>query len=186
MRSSLATPSLDLTVTAIPSESSITHIYATTDLADAFAITLPAGASSNPEQLARFIFEQQPKWINALLKLRDALVAGFGIKTSSELAKVGAEGSETRVGIFKIYASTPREIVLGEDDSHLDFRLSVFCEPALGTGERRLVLSTVVRCHNRVGRAYIFTIEPFHKLVVRASLRRAARVGWPLATTPVP
>ena len=174
---------ITVTATAIPRESGIMHIYPSTHLADAFAITLPAGATTNPEQLARFIFSQQPKWINALLKVRDVLVVGFGIKTSSELAKLGAEGRAKRVGIFKIYEYTPREIVLGEDDSHLDFRLSVFCQPSPGVVEHRLVLSTVVHCHNRIGRIYIFIIKPFHKLVVRASLRRAARDGWQQAIT---
>ena len=178
-------PSADLTVTptSIPSESGITCLYPSTHLADAFAITLPAGASTNPEQLARFIFGQQPGWISALLKARDVLVAGFGIKTSSQLANVSAEDKAGRVGIFKIYRVTDREIVLGEDDSHLDFRLSAFCEPSSSAGEHRLVLSTVVHCHNRIGRIYIFIIEPFHKLVVRSSLKRAARVGWPQAIT---
>ena len=72
--------------------------------------------------------------------------------------------------------------MLGEDDSPLDFRLSAFCEPCLsGAGEHRLVLSTVVHPHNRIGRVYIIIIEAFHKLVLRASLRCAARVGWPRA-----
>ena len=110
-------------------------------------------------------------------------VSCFGIKTSSQLAKIDAQGRAKRVGIFKIYRVTDREIVLGEDDFHLDFRLSAFCEPSSSAAEHRLVLSTVVHCHNRMGRIYIFIIEPFHKLVVRASLKRAARVGWPLAIT---
>jgi hypothetical protein len=36
-----------------------------------------------------------------------------------------------------------------------------------------------VHCHNRLGRFYIFVIAPFHRLVVKASLRRAAALGWP-------
>jgi hypothetical protein len=38
-----------------------------------------------------------------------------------------------------------------------------------------------VHCHNRLGRIYITLIAPFHRLVVEASLRRAARLGWPTA-----
>jgi hypothetical protein len=36
-----------------------------------------------------------------------------------------------------------------------------------------------VHCHNLLGRAYLFVIAPFHRLVVKASLRRAAHIGWP-------
>ena len=41
----------------------------------------------------------------------------------------------------------------------------------------------VVHCHNLLGRVYILVIAPFHGQVVKASLRRAARVGWPKAVT---
>jgi hypothetical protein len=46
-----------------------------------------------------------------------------------------------------------------------------------------LTVSTVVHCHNLPGRAYLLVIAPFHRMVVKASLRRAARVGWPPGQT---
>ena len=74
------------------------------------------------------------------------------------------------------------EIVLGEDDKHLDFRLSLLCSPASAQSpQRRLILSTAVHCHNRLGRFYITLIAPFHRRIVRACLRQAARAGWPAA-----
>lgn len=167
----------------MPAESGIARIYESTNLADAYSIKLPIGTTASPELLARFIFSQEAPWIAGLMKVRDALVAGFGLKTSSQLAALYADSRVKRVGIFKIYSSTDHEIVLGEDDKHLDFRLSVLCSVAPAqTDERRLVLSTVVHCHNRLGRIYIFLIAPFHRLVVQASLRRAARIGWPQAS----
>jgi hypothetical protein len=42
-----------------------------------------------------------------------------------------------------------------------------------------LTLSTVVHCHNALGRTYIRVIAPFHRLIVKSCLRRAARTGWP-------
>jgi hypothetical protein len=110
------------------------------------------------------------------MQVRDAIVACLGLKTARHLATLA-----DRVGIFKVYSTNQAEIVLGEDDKHLDFRISILCfEEAETEGSRQLVFSTVVQCHNRLGRAYIFVIAPFHRLVVRASLRRAARVGWPV------
>ncbi|MCQ9426839.1 DUF2867 domain-containing protein [Pseudomonas sp. LJDD11] len=50
------------------------------------------------------------------------------------------------------------------------------------SGKRQLTFSTAVHCHNRLGRLYIFVIAPLHRLIVRSSLRSAARLGWPLAT----
>jgi hypothetical protein len=113
--------------------------------------------------------------------LRDTLVAGLGLKTARQLKALDAGGRSQRVGIFKIYETTPSEIILGEDDRHLDFRVSVLYRPqANGTaGAPQLVVSTVVCCHNLLGRNYIRLIAPFHRRVVQASLRRAAHVGWP-------
>jgi hypothetical protein len=172
-----------VTAVSLPQESGVVNAYASVNLADAYSIELPIGASTNPELLARFIFSQQAPWISSLMSVRDALVAGFGLKTAKQLQSIGAEDKASRVGIFKIYSTSQSEIILGEDDKHLDFRLSVLCvgRPS-GTGNRHLIVSTVVHCHNRLGRLYIRLIAPFHRLVVQASLRRAARVGWPLAT----
>ena len=171
------------TPVSLPEESRIATLYSSVNLADAYAIDLPVGASTNAEQLARFIFSHQPAWINGLVTVRDTLVAGLGLKTAKQLESLGAMNKGSRVAFFKIYSSTPTEIVLGEDDKHLDFRLSVLCsgQPSL-TGKRRLTMSTVVHCHNSFGRLYLGLIAPFHRLVVQASLRRAARVGWPMAS----
>ena len=171
------------TPVALPPESGIANAYKTTNLADAYAIELPAGASTNPELLARFLFSHQAPWIGRLMAVRDGIVSQLGLKTARELAAPAAAKGVSRVGFFRIYSTGPTEIILGEDDRHLDFRLSVMCTPpASAGGQRRLTLSTVVHCHNRLGRLYILVIAPFHRLVVQSSLRSAARIGWPLAT----
>ena len=65
------------------------------------------------------------------------------------------------------------------DDKHLDFRASAFYQAGAPSERPRFVLSTVVHCHNALGRTYLALIAPFHRLVVQAYLRRAAEVGWP-------
>lgn len=159
-----------------------TRCYTRTELADAYAIGLPDDAIADPEQLARFIFAHQPAWIAALMRVRDALVVGFGLKTAGALKGAPAHDRAPRISIFRIYETHADEILLGEDDKHLDFRVSVLHRPrgAAAPGGRQLVVSTVVHCHNRLGRAYIALIAPFHRQVVRACLRRAARIGWPV------
>lgn len=171
-----------VTAVALPPESQIARAYESVNLADAYSIQLPIGTSPSPELLARFIFSQQAPWISGLMRVRDALVAGFGLKTAKHLMSLGSEAKENRVGLFKIYSTSPTEIVLGEDDKHLDFRVSVLWSGGAPASKHRLVVSTVVHCHNRLGRVYILLIAPFHRLVVKSSLRRAARIGWPRAT----
>lgn len=163
----------------MPPESRIAAVYAHVNLADAYAIDLPPGTARSPELLARFVFAHQPRWVSILMRIRDALVGGFGLKTASSLSSVGAAGS--RIGIFKVYEANSVEVIMGEDDKHLDFRASALYQPPVQSGAdgARLVLSTVVHCHNRLGRGYLGLIAPFHRLVVKSYLRHAARIGWP-------
>lgn len=161
------------TPVAVPAQCAVARVYPSVQLADAYAIRLPPGVSHDPEVLARFMFANQPAWIGMLMQIRDLLVARLGLKTVDQLATLAPAARAQRLGFFKMYSKNETEIVVGEDDKHLDFRVSLLCVDA------QLTFSTVVHCHNRLGRIYLLLIAPFHRLVVKASLRRAARVGWP-------
>jgi hypothetical protein len=170
-----------VTTVPVPTESVIFGLYPIISFADAYSIELPPGASGDPETLARFVFSQKSAVVSGLLAIRDALVGSFGIKTTRQLASHQSEGEPARIGMFRIYSSGNSEIVLGEDDKHLDFRLSLMCSN-LSHDTRQVILSTVVHCHGRFGRIYIGLIAPFHRVIVKSALRRAARRGWPKET----
>ena len=171
-----------VTPTAIPAQSAIADLYKSVDLSDAFAIQLPPGASSDPDRLARFLLSSQPAWIGVLTSIRDSIVSLVGLKTARQLARLPKDVDTERISFFRVYGRSKAEIVLGEDDKHLDFRLSFLCSPALDPkAGPTLTASTVVHCHNLLGRSYLSAIAPFHRLVVKASLRRAAELGWPKA-----
>lgn len=171
-----------VTQVALPSQSAVATAFTSVNLADAFSVQLPSGATTDPDVLARFIFSVQPAWIGALTSVRDAIVAGFGLKTAKHLATLSSDATTSRIGIFRVFGSSETEVVVGENDKHLDFRVSILCTPGSPPDtSTRLTLSTVVQCHNRLGRTYLSVIAPFHRQVVKASLRRAADVGWPTA-----
>lgn len=162
----------------MPMGSRITEVYARPDLADAFAIDVPPCTARDPETLARFIFSCMPRWVTLLMAVRDALVSIIGLKTGRSLRASDRQGD--RVGIFKLYEARPREVILGEDDRHLDFRVSVLHrEPDASGLAPMVILSTVVKCHNAKGRFYLRLIAPFHRRVVQSLLRHGARCGWP-------
>ena len=158
---------------ALPIGSRIAGLFAGADLADAFAIGLPTNASHDVETLTRFMLGEQALWFRLLNGVRDVAVAGFGIKTSRQLRQGAARDGATRIYIFRVYEIAGNEAILGEDDKHLDFRVSVLRR----SGD--IVVTTVVHCHNLLGRVYLALITPFHRLVVKSILRRAARRGWP-------
>jgi hypothetical protein len=72
-----------------------------------------------------------------------------------------------------VVARDEQEILLDEDDCHLDFRLSLRLEPM---GPRhRLTVSTAVHFHGRAGRLYFLPVGPLHRVIVPAMMRRMTR-----------
>lgn len=130
------------------------------DLADAFTVRVPPGTSLDPQVWADGIFRDPPAVVIALLRLRNAVVAPFGIERGDRTAfdTVGRDGGE---------------VLLGVDAGHLGFRASVLVEPDIdGT---TVTLSTHATTRSRAGRAYLGLVRFVHPAVVRAMLRRAAR-----------
>jgi hypothetical protein len=69
-------------------------------------------------------------------------------------------------------SETPDRLVAGFNDSHLDFR---FVVDVAASGDRQQVTATtLVLTHNWLGRTYLTLILPFHRLIVRAMLRKVA------------
>jgi hypothetical protein len=64
---------------------------------------------------------------------------------------------------------SPSEAILGQEDRHLDFRISLLVD------QQRLTVSTLVRPHNMFGVLYLACILPFHHLIVFVTLRRMVR-----------
>lgn len=161
----------------LPPESSIAASYADANLADAFAIGLPAHASADIRQLAEALVGRQAAWITMLMRLRNFLVSFVGLKTSVQVRAAAVAAGIEHIDIFPVLSRSEHEIIAGETDKHLDFRVSVLARQG-AHGGRELVLTTVVHCHNLLGRSYLLLITPFHRLIVKAHLRDAARHGW--------
>lgn len=164
---------MKLTVTRVdpPPMSAIAGWYRGADLVDSYAVTLPAAAPEDVTMLARALFNRPPLWLRGLLRLRDQIVGPLGAKTTTAIREAGASDGRGRIGFFPVLGRSENEIILGEDDRHLDFRVSVLLQED-DSGARRLVTTTAVRCHNLLGRTYLWVIKPFHVLVVRSYLSR--------------
>jgi hypothetical protein len=133
---------------------------------DAYSITV--NAALDARHAAEKMTARGPRWIEALLRLRNRLVAPFGLKTAAPTGN----GAPDHVGIFPVISEMPDRLVAGLDDAHLDFRLVV---DVAGTGsERRVTATTLVLTHNLLGRTYLAVILPFHRLIVPSMLRKIA------------
>ncbi|HLZ84703.1 MAG TPA: DUF2867 domain-containing protein [Caulobacteraceae bacterium] len=134
---------------------------------DAYRVRVAAG-DLDAADAARSMLAQPPAWTRRLMALRNVLVAPFGLKTDA-----GPGDRRERIGLFPIESATPNRVVLGFDDRHLDFRVVVEVAGAGGVSE--VTATTLVRLNNRLGRAYLAAILPFHNLIVRSMLSRVAR-----------
>jgi hypothetical protein len=134
---------------------------------DAYSIALNDSAPDARDAAERML-GRSPRWIAALLAVRNCLVAPFGLKTGTP---TGA-GAPERIGSFPVVSETPNRVVAGFNDKHLDFRLVV--DVVVEGGGRRVTATTLVLTHNLLGRTYLAVILPFHRLVVRSMLAQVS------------
>ncbi|MGW5428482.1 DUF2867 domain-containing protein [Streptomyces sp. NPDC004059] len=106
---------------------------------------------------ARRLFRDLPPCVRRLMRLRDALVRPSGLRRGDHRASMP----------FPCLPATEREVIIGVDDRHLDFRGSVHTDGAT------LTPATVVHFHRALGRLCFRPVRPFHRRIVRAALRRA-------------
>jgi hypothetical protein len=97
-----------------------------------------------------------------VLAARDLLVRPFGLR-------VAHQGS---VLLFPVLHQSPRRVVCGLDDRHLDFRVIV-------TVEEHAVArcTTVVRRHGTMGAVYFAVVGPFHRRLVPRLMQRGRGRG---------
>jgi hypothetical protein len=134
------------------------------DYSDAYRIAVDPAAIPDVDAFARAFGGSPPGWVRMLMSVRDAVVGMFGLERAKD-----APVSPDFIGFFRILERNDHEILMGEDDRHLDFRVSILHD---GTG---VIVSTLVRFHNAFGRAYFVPVAPVHRVIVPAMLRRAVR-----------
>jgi len=165
----------------LPAESRLKAYLGKGDFLDCYSVSLrsrPDLLDVDMRVLANHILNGDIKWMKTLLTMRDRLTGLIGMKTTDKLAleqsSLPLEQRQVgdRLEFFKIYSISDNEIVLGEDDWHQDFRVSVLRT----TGRSpRVFASTCCKRHNAAGYAYLALILPFHKLIARSVLDNAVR-----------
>ena len=94
-----------------------------------------------------------------LLKIRHVVTAPFGLDNK------GPEATQ-KMGLFPVISKDDHEMLLGFDDKHLDFRISVLKQ------EDQFYVGTWVHTHHWGGKLYLLLVMPFHKLAVSDAVRR--------------
>jgi hypothetical protein len=133
------------------------------DWCDAFWVELPRDGPDDPLYWRDLLFgADDSRRASGLIRLRDLLVRQVGLKNAA-----AANGAS-----YPVLARDGREVVVGMDDRHLDFRVALTVRPF---GTECLVVTTAVRRHNRFGRAYFALVKGPHHVLVPVWTRRAVR-----------
>ncbi len=171
-----------ITKSRLQSNSALQNEHATYDYVDSYeGEFIDQENRIDITQIVKTFFTSGPKWIEVLFALRNKIVALFGLKVPrgtdrhAQLVQFKCEPGE-RIGLFKVFSKTEQEVIIGEDDRHLNFRVSIFLQrKSLQADHKTVTISTVVVFNNWFGRLYFFPVKPFHKLIVRAILKRVIK-----------
>lgn len=137
------------------------------------------------------VVARTPRWTQMLMTVRNKLVRLVGLKDLGQLhdgyppasGKSLREASSyrvgDRVGIFRIRHLSDTEVLMGQDDRHLDVQVALTKHSGRTetSGAPTMVLSTVVHIHNTLGHAYMAVVTPFHRRIARAMVQRLADHG---------
>ncbi len=124
-------------------------------------------------EIGKSFFANGPQWIDKLFAFRNRIVVIFGLKTTGGISdrqkcldKFNCEQGD-QFGLFKVLSKTNSEVILGENDKHLNFRVSLLQEQIQNRSDTKLLtISTTVEFNNWFGRLYFLPVRPFHKLIV--------------------
>ncbi|BDS13120.1 DUF2867 domain-containing protein [Aureispira anguillae] len=135
-----------------------------------------------PKDLMIAFFKAFPKSFLILLHTREFIAKRLKLKTAPEsdkksrMEKLHAfQGNiGERVAIFEVLDKTEIELLTGQKDTHLDFKLSFISYKT--NGITYLELATTVILNNRLGKAYFFIVKPFHKFYLKIILKRMENI----------
>ena len=147
--------------TQLPTGSLLHARVSGTDFLDCYAVP----SKLSPRRAAEVITDF-PGWAKFLLVIRRIMTTPFGLSNDGP-------GAENSIGIFPVESESPKELIAGFNDRHLDFRISIMQQ------DGRVFLATWVHPNNIGGWIYLKAILPFHILIARNGLTRVA--NQPLA-----
>jgi hypothetical protein len=134
------------------------------DWADRYEVQIPQSDLTAIE-ITRMAFAEFPQWGRMLLRLRNVFAGLVGLKTSGDKTPRTLE----MIGMFPVLLQTERQVVLGFDDTHLDFRVVIDMAES-GDGFQTIGATTLVYRKIWFGKLYITVIGPFHRLIVSSML----------------
>jgi hypothetical protein len=134
------------------------------DFGDVYLLVV-TGLQLDAVGVSQQVFGRAPGWIKWMLKVRNGIVAPFGLTTGKE----GTVQATRRIGFLPVISQSADRLVLGLDDRHLDFRVLIEIKEG-DSARQEISVSTAVKTHNFLGRIYFAIVKPFHRIIVPVML----------------
>ena len=152
----------------VPENSLLLKGFGKTDYCDSYRIA--KNTNESVDSILNRVFKI-PGWVNFLMRIRNWAVGIFGLKTGDtkdEIATYYPIGS--KAVYFTVTDRNENEIVMAENDKHLNFRTSLLInrkEPL-----SYIYLTTIVKYNNIWGRLYFMPVKPFHRIIIKTLLKK--------------
>lgn len=162
-----------------PPNSRVAALLAGADFYDAWCLDSPAVERSALEHFLAAA-RRTPRWVDFCMALRNRIVGWFGLKNLGDLSGLPPDQPASayqvgdRVGIFTLFENTFDEVLLGDNDKHLNVVVGVHRQPAPAGCGVLVTVTTVVHVKNLLGRIYMIPVKPMHRLITPAVLKALA------------
>ena len=158
-----------------PKQSVLSPLYGLATYQDCFSQKIPLVNAEIPTSLFIRMLQPSPLWVRGLMSIRNWVVGFFGLDTSTKMEALSQKPPEQLgvgdyIGFFKITHLSESEIVVSANDNHLDASFSLYVEKS--REQKTVYMTSVVQTKRRFGDIYMWVIAPFHRLIVRQSLKR--------------
>ena len=143
------------------------------DYCDSFSLDLAEEVETIDTLISAF-FSTMPLWIRTLVKIRNRLAKILALKVDNtqDLVPNSPYVIGQKFGFFTLYSLDEDEVIMGEQDRHLDFKVSLLINEVQ---RKEISIATVVTYHNLLGKVYFFVVKPFHKIIVKSILKKMKR-----------
>jgi hypothetical protein len=170
--------SIKITKIFIPPYSMIAKAYKKYDYADSYLFNFHSADPISVDDITKKMFLDLPEWVIFLLDMRNIIVKYFGLKVGDIKEIINKfRNNKIETGkpflLFNVLDKNEKEIMMGEDDKHLNFKLSIILEK--NGNNYTIIVTTVVVYNNIFGNLYFLPVKPFHKLIVKTMIKNIVR-----------
>ena len=158
-------------LSALPADSQISSQLNNAYFHDSWSIVLGQPDLNVFQQLTK-LFQHTPQWVEWSMNMRNKITSKIGLKDLGSFQQIDSNKKKVNMWQateleFLLLQRTENELVIGDDDKHLNVTLSIYKNEKTQV----LTITTVVHIKNWLGRLYMAPVIPAHRKIVPATLQ---------------